>query len=186
MKLYLAALIIFLLSAFADVSYSQCGKERWDVKTLIDDDTVKIDFDNTVQTTVSEQCSLERPLKIKNKPRLKSERTLYEITAYVIEFKEEADRDYHVVIEDPDTEETMVVEIVDPDCPDIDNTSRYESLRKVRDWFTANFHPGNSFRKARKKVKLTGIGFFDFLHGQRGMAPNGREIHPVLSMEFAK
>ena len=36
------------------------------------------------------------------------------------------------------------------------------------------------------KVKLTGVGFFDFIHGQKGIAANGREIHPVLSMEYKK
>ncbi len=102
----------------------------------------------------------------------------------MIEYKEENDRDFHVVIEDPDTEETMVVEIVDPDCPDIEYTSRYEIFQQVREWFIKNFHPTKYFKKTRKLVKLTGVGFFDFLHGQRGMAPNGREIHPVLSIDW--
>jgi hypothetical protein len=26
------------------------------------------------------------------------------------------------------------------------------------------------------------VGFFDFLHGQNGVAPNGFELHPVLSI----
>lgn len=178
--------IFSLLFILQTISYAQCGKERWDVKTLTDKDTIEIDFENIIQTTVSEQCSLNRPSKIKNMPRLKSETTIYEIEAYVIEYKKEDDRDFHVVIEDPETEETMVVEILDPECPDIDNTSRYETFTQVRKWFTDNFHPTTSFKSTRKKVKLTGVGFFDYLHGQRGMAPNGREIHPVLSIEFVK
>jgi hypothetical protein len=27
---------------------------------------------------------------------------------------------------------------------------------------------------------IEGVGFLDFLHGQRGVAPNGIELHPVL------
>jgi hypothetical protein len=27
---------------------------------------------------------------------------------------------------------------------------------------------------------VTGVAFFDFLHGQTGVAPNGIELHPVL------
>ncbi len=27
-------------------------------------------------------------------------------------------------------------------------------------------------------------GFFDFVHNQRGVAPNGIELHPVLDVEF--
>ena len=28
---------------------------------------------------------------------------------------------------------------------------------------------------------MTGVAFFDFLHGQTGVAPNGIELHPVLA-----
>jgi hypothetical protein len=28
---------------------------------------------------------------------------------------------------------------------------------------------------------LTGVGFVDEIHGQRGVAPNGIELHPLLS-----
>jgi hypothetical protein len=27
---------------------------------------------------------------------------------------------------------------------------------------------------------VTGVGFFDAMHGQAGVAPNGIELHPVL------
>jgi hypothetical protein len=33
-------------------------------------------------------------------------------------------------------------------------------------------------------VHVTGIGFFDFIHGQTGVAPNGVELHPVLSISL--
>ena len=33
---------------------------------------------------------------------------------------------------------------------------------------------------ARPLVRITGVGFFDYLHGQRGVAPNGIELHPVV------
>jgi hypothetical protein len=33
-------------------------------------------------------------------------------------------------------------------------------------------------------VQITGVGFFDFIHGQTGVAPNGIELHPVLSISF--
>jgi hypothetical protein len=33
------------------------------------------------------------------------------------------------------------------------------------------------------RARVTGVAFFDFLHGQTGVAPNGIKLHPVL--EFA-
>jgi hypothetical protein len=29
-------------------------------------------------------------------------------------------------------------------------------------------------------ASITGVAFFDVLHGQRGVAPNGIELHPVI------
>jgi hypothetical protein len=41
--------------------------------------------------------------------------------------------------------------------------------------------PGSStFTKLKGRATIRGIGFFDFLHGQTGVAPNGIELHPVL------
>ena len=34
-------------------------------------------------------------------------------------------------------------------------------------------------------VTVTGVRFFDFLHGQTGVAPNGIELHPVLDIQFS-
>ncbi len=33
-------------------------------------------------------------------------------------------------------------------------------------------------------MTVTGVGFFDFLHGQSGVAPNGIELHAVLDIQF--
>jgi len=30
---------------------------------------------------------------------------------------------------------------------------------------------------------ITGVGFFDFDHGQTGVAPNAIELHPVLAFK---
>ena len=38
--------------------------------------------------------------------------------------------------------------------------------------------------RVRPWVRVTGVGFFDFAHGQRGAAPNEIELHPVLEIEF--
>jgi hypothetical protein len=30
------------------------------------------------------------------------------------------------------------------------------------------------------KARVTGVAFFDFDHGQEGVAPNAIELHPIL------
>ena len=31
-----------------------------------------------------------------------------------------------------------------------------------------------------RKARVTGVAFFDFNHGQTGVAPNAIELHPIL------
>jgi len=43
----------------------------------------------------------------------------------------------------------------------------------------------NSARSvAHPLVRITGVGFFDYVRNQRGVAPNGVELLPVLDVEF--
>ena len=47
--------------------------------------------------------------------------------------------------------------------------------------------PSDRYRVLRRplRVALTGVGFFDRPHGQKGLAPNGIELHPLLSIAKA-
>ena len=45
--------------------------------------------------------------------------------------------------------------------------------------------PGQKPRTLTGTATLTGVGFFDPIHGQAGVAPNGIELHPVLSFSSA-
>jgi hypothetical protein len=40
------------------------------------------------------------------------------------------------------------------------------------------------FQDVAVPVMVTGLGFFDFAHGQRGVAPNAIELHPVIGIVF--
>jgi hypothetical protein len=41
-----------------------------------------------------------------------------------------------------------------------------------------------SFKTANLPVRVIGVGFFDFQHGQTGVAPNAIELHPLLDISF--
>jgi hypothetical protein len=179
---------LWFLLWFSVNAPAQCGKERWNVKTLSDKDTLKVDFNHPIKTTVNIQSNLPKPFTIhKNMPRQNTECTVYTIDCYIIEYKKEADKDIHIVLLDLNSKETMVAEIPSPECPDVQKTSRYKEFADLNEWFVKNIgKPTTSFKTLSYplKVKITGVGFFDFIHGQRGMAPNGREIHPVLSIRL--
>lgn len=184
MRLFLIWLFLWLNL----ISSAQCGKERWNVKTLSDKDTLKVVFNHPIKTTVNTQAVLPKPAKIpKNMPRQNTECNVYTIDCYIIEYKKEADKDIHIVLRDLQTNATMVAEIPSPECKEVQKTSRYKKFAELYTWFTVNIgNPTSSFKTLVKplKVRITGVGYYDFIHGQRGMAPNGREIHPVLSISL--
>ena len=45
--------------------------------------------------------------------------------------------------------------------------------------------PGDSPVDLTGTATVTGVGFFDVLHGQAGVAPNGIELHPALTFASA-
>ena len=180
----------FLLCSVFISCYSlhaqDCGVERWKVKTLSDADTVFVNFDTIRVSSVHEQVNLNAPYG-KINSRLASETAIYSIDCFIIGFAKEDDKDIHIIVEDVNTDETMVIEIVSHECSDIQNTSRYKTIKDLNEWFNNNIgisHHSFTFLKKHKLVTITGVGFWDFMHGQKGMATNGREIHPVLSMKF--
>jgi hypothetical protein len=164
--------------------YLACGIERWAIKTLSDNDSAAIDFTDTLESTVSMQRQLQRPLGPFNK-RGETECTLVKIKCNLIGFKREEDNDLHIVVEDRNTGETMVVEVANPDCDAVRHSCRFQQLQGMYTWFITTF--GEGHKKMHRllnpqPIVLIGTGYWDFIHGQTGMAPNGREIHPVLAM----
>ena len=182
-------ILVFLILFFGgQASYSQnCGTERWSIKTLSDIDTLKIDFHKIIPSTVHEQIALEKTKGMKF-TRLNSETTVYSINCFIVGYKRESnDKDIHIILEDIATDETMVAEIPNYECFEIQNSSRYELFMQLDKWFVKNIgRPKSKFVYLERHVPvvITGVGYFDFYHGQIGMANNGREIHPVLSIKL--
>lgn len=178
--------LLFSSILVSKFSYSQCGVERWAIKTLMDADTILIDFKNVQPSTVHEQISIMKEHTERNRRR-SSETIVYSLPCAIVGFKREDDNDVHVIIEDTATEETMVAELISAKCLDSTKTGRYFLFQELENWFIRNIgHPTSRFTFLTNHihVTITGVGFFDFCHGQKGMAENCREIHPVLSIKF--
>jgi hypothetical protein len=78
----------------------------------------------------------------------------------------------------------MIAEIPAPQC--VGASSPFlPAIRSVRRAFVARFHPTDFWQRPRIGVHVTGVGFWDYNHGQSGVAPNAIELHPVLSMRWA-
>jgi len=184
-RIAFVALTLLVVSAQVE---GRCGKERWDVKTGTDADAHLVDPTALVTKTVAQLRSLAEPATKPPKARAnKAEKTVFELNATLREFKWEnssstGDNDYHLVITDG-SGRTLIAEIPAPVC--VGGASPFhDAIHDARGAFDAKFTASGSFQTANIPVKLTGVGFFDFAHGQKGAAPNGFEMHPVLSIEF--
>jgi hypothetical protein len=158
-----------------------CGVERWAVKTGMDPDAAKVDQENIVPSSVEALSALPVP----HNPTARvtpTETSVFSVHATLTRIKLESDdSDYHLVLDDGQGR-TMIVEIPSTDC--IGSSPFKAAIGEVRAQVFTRFHPGPSFKTTRGEVTVTGVGFFDRIHGQTGVASNGIELHPVLSIAF--
>ena len=176
-------LLGFCLAVTVAGSAYACGTERWPVKVGDDSDASQVDLKMAAPTTIASLDALAAPANRPDDGRIGStERTVYVIEATLYAYKLETDGDYHLALRGPGGE-TLIAEIPDPAC--VGATSPFlEGIKKARAEFDGRFKVYRRFRHANLKVKVTGVGFFDFDHHQRGVAPNAIELHPVLDIVF--
>jgi N-acetylmuramoyl-L-alanine amidase len=159
-----------------------CGVERWSVKTGMDGDAGKVNAKSVTQTTIFNLRSLHPPGALPLKSRVRPvETTVFSVSAKLLRVKQEADSDFHLVLSDSGGR-TMIAEIPSPSC--ISSSPFLPSIRYVRSKFTAAFHPTDVWSRPNVTVQVTGVGFFDLVHGKNGVAPNGIQLHPVLALRF--
>jgi hypothetical protein len=165
-----------------------CGVERWDVKVLMDRGAEAAARGPAIDSTVSHLVGLRAPadpaaLTARVGPL---ETTLWRVRARLIGFRLEPDSDFHLVLADPKTGESIVGEIPAPYCT---NSSSGKAFALARAAVESLGHHAADSRKfwwldyrgaAPPEVTVTGVGFWDTRHGQRGVSRNGAELHPII------
>ena len=152
-----------------------CGVERWPVKIWADDDSARVDT-VPIPITIAELVQIPAPLESRpqrNRVGDAEFRTFLVRGRLMAVLPQDDDSDIHVVLRDLEQPNaTVVAEIPHPGCTAVERHAKLfdEARRALRTV------PRNGI------VEVLGIGFFDRLHGQRGMFPNGLEIHPVLRL----
>lgn len=174
---------------------SHCGgTERWDVKTLSDaaaDPAARVVGYRAKDTTIDRLREQVLPEPIGgHEPRLAGVETqVWRLTnVYLVDARlvrggsPPGDEDIHLVIRDRHATHKMIVEFPDIRCRGASVSHRRARIERARDAFLgACGGVPRSFVGLGGRATLTGVGFFDKKHGQRGIAPNGVELHPVLS-----
>jgi len=160
-----------------------CGVERWSVKTGTDADSGLVNLNNLTPTTIANLVALPAPPNKPENNRVQpTETTEFTLNATLTQYKLEDDSDYHLVLSDA-AGKTMIAEIPSPDC--VGSGSPFTpGIANARSEFNARLTATTSFQTASTPVQVKGVGFFDFIHGQTGVALNGIELHPVLDIIF--
>jgi hypothetical protein len=158
---------------------TSCGVELWSIKTGTDNGARVVNQKAVVPSTIFHLRSLPAPSSALVTSRLRPvETTVYSVSAILLRHKYETDSDIHLVIADTGGR-TMIAEMPAPQC--VGASSPFlPSIRYVRSKFTSQFHPSTSWNRVNTPIQIAGVGFFDFKHGQSGVAPNAIELHPVL------
>ena len=159
----------------------RCGVERWSVKTLTDPEASQVNLTPT-PSTVEDLTALPVPDGFgRDAGRLPPELQTYTVAATLVEFKEEADSDIHLVIHGS-SGQSMIAEIPDPQCAQ--GSRVLSQISGARAQFVAKFGQPSltSWTRVNAPITVEGVLFFDVPHGQTGVATNAIELHPVLEI----
>ena len=197
MRLEMFALVLVSAGVCASPASAKCGVEQWDVKTGSDADAGLVDLAHPKATTIAFLAGLPAPVPFPPPRRVKpTEVTVWTLNCTLKGAKLEADEDYHLVLAD-DAGNTMIAEIPVAQC--VDASSPFAAaIGAARTTFDHTWpavvsqatapqvgHQGGGLIPINARVTISGVGFFDRLHGQTGVAPNAIELHPVLSIALA-
>jgi hypothetical protein len=136
--------------------------ERWTVKTLQDRPQLLPVRTVTLRFLVTRPKPAHLP-----STRLPFERHVYRVIAAVIGIRPEDDGDYNLILGDHGR--TMIAETPQFGC----TAGATPALR-------ARMQAARRAIRLCRRAAVTGVAFFDYDHGQTGVAPNAIELHPVL------
>lgn len=175
---------------------------RWSVKTASDPEANQIQATSPTKISITDLIAEPVPpalVGVDGRPpgpgRTEGvETTVYALDAWLLRCHPETDGDYHLVLGD-DAGNTMIAEIPDPGRVD-PGSPFFAQIKNARAAFEARYPEITNLAQVHgvrgrpalveinERAHLTGIGFFDFVHGQDGVAGNGIELHPVLDIAF--
>jgi hypothetical protein len=162
-----------------------CGVERWPVKTLSDPDAARVRF-TPISSTISLLNALDAHCGGGANARrdYPEELQVYEVVGRITLVRAEDDNDFHIALADPaNPTDTVVVEVADPGCVGAAGASHLDSLAAARSSLDL-LRAGRPLAALRGElVRVRGVGFFDFNHGQTGRSRSCIELHPVLGIE---
>jgi Fe2+ transport system protein FeoA len=164
---------------------SSCGIERWDVKTLQDPAASRVSLDPQAMTVTGLTELKASPPSSGAARNAPIEFTTYRVRARLLAMSIQEDSDIKLIVGDPaGGPATMAVELPAPACVLRASSSFQASMRRARDAVVTacGTPPVARYTNVTGVATITGVGFLDLFHRQRGAAKNGIELHPALAL----
>jgi hypothetical protein len=163
------------------LAFGACAMDRGPVKSATDAQAAQVSL-VAMPTAIATLHSIPAPRPLPQDGRLAPvETTIYAVTATLTAYRVTPDGEIQLVLSD-DARRTITATIPAPSCT---GGSRFLSLiANARGTFGRRYAPTDAFKEVRQAIEVQGIGFFDFVQGQRGLAPNAISLHPVTAIDF--
>jgi hypothetical protein len=156
--------------------------ERWFVKTLADQDASSVNLAAVTPISIHDLNAL--PSHCDGGPDRRAypeEFQVFEIVGRVTFIAHEDDRDYHIAVQDlDDSSASIVTELADTMCSGAVMSPHLATLRSVEGMFASVLNGAAPTSLVGGTVRMRGVGFYDFDHGQRGRSKNCIELHPII------
>ena len=165
-----------------------CALNRTEVKSLRDPTAARIQFDTAVDTTISALNAIPSHCRPTGNRRVRDEELrVYRVEGTITRVKRERDHDIHIVLADTmHPEDHLVIESDDPNVGKNAASPYRDRLAAARRMLDALISDSSGDRFDDLKgtvVRVTGVGFFDVNHLQKGRSRSCIELHPILTIE---
>jgi hypothetical protein len=165
----------------AGQSAAGCGSRLWGLKTLSDPGR-RLIYLRPRPTTIAEVNARPMPRRTPNWRSRGYARHVWELVAQIVEYKLEANGDIHLILFDGG--DYMIAKLPSPACLPRRSRER-RAIVSTRRKFESSCGPvTNRWQFLGAVVTMTGVGFWDFPHGQRGHARNYAELNPLTAIRF--
>lgn len=165
-----------------------CGVERWFVKTLADADASRVNVDAVTPISIRDLNGFATHCSgLPENRAFAEEFRLFEVVGRITFVAHEDDRDYHFALEDPASPaSTVVTELADTLCQGAISSPHFTAMMGAGIMFQSLLGDRSASALVGATVRVRGVGFYDFAHGQRGRSQNCIELHPMVSIESTR
>ncbi len=175
-----AALTATVAPGIASRTRAVCGVELWPLKTLSDPQRRLVRLSPRTTTV---RAINARPMP-SSPPRRRDrfERQVWHVKAQIVEYRLEDDGDIHMVLFDRGA--YMIAETPTAACLPPTTRDRRAIVLARRRFENACGTADLSWHQLGAVAYISGVGFWDFPHGQTGAARNYAELHAVTAVRI--